>query len=341
MQNHRLNVSVVSLFACLLLFISACKTTESARSAATTEPVIAADMPVDEALKAAINGTGNTVEKVRQLIERRRESAGAAAALEQAITSNLLHYTNAQLINAASLYQVVSPRLSANLFAAMLNSGRPLARQIGWQMAATLPSSEIAAAIDRILSRAVIDNTEEDVLMPQMAQAVQANRLSSAFTLLRQGLMADGDEAYAKAMIALNPYQASNEFMAYLALAPLEELRQLTQKSVNIYTCMVILRHLTVYPVATAHPNYDQLFLYAVSRNNALAELANMVLLNSFPKYRESMAMILARLPTWIQIAYLEHARRNMSPEVSQFLVALRQVSSQSQVLEEIGEIQR
>lgn len=340
MKDYRALITRLQLAT--LVTLSACQTTgNNPPTPSDPAPTIAADMPLEDALKAAVDHSGATIDKVRQLVERRKESAAGASVLEQAISDHLLVYTNSQLISAANLYQSLTVRLSPQLFTTMVRSGRPLARQIAWQMAASLPSSEIAALIDRHLTLAVTEGNEEEVLIPQMAQAIQVNRLRSAFTLLRQGLLSTGDEAFAKAMITLDPARASNDFMDYLSLAPVEELRQLTQKTVNMYTCMVALRHLMNYPVSTNHPKYDQLFLYAVSRNNALAELANMVLNNSFPRHRESMAVILARLPAWIQIAYLEYARRNMSPEVSQFLAALKMVSAQSQVLEEIGEIQR
>ena len=78
-----------------------------------------------------------------------------------------------------------------------------------------------------------------------MANAVAANQLTDAYTLIREGLMQQGGEEFVNAMIALNPKRASWDFLDYLAQASAEELRQLTLSSVDLFSCVAILKHLS------------------------------------------------------------------------------------------------
>src|SRR5690606_4760486 len=135
--------------------------------------------------------------------------------------------------------------------------------------------------------------------------------------------------------------QASEDFLTYLALAPAEELRQLTLSSVNLYSCMIILKHMTYAPPSVANADFRHLFNYAVSRNNALAELAHAVLENYVPEHTDYLAQLLARQPVWVQMAYLENARRRMTPKVGLLLSELKKVSAQDDVISEIDEIRR
>lgn len=176
-------------------------------------------------------------------------------------------------------------------------------------------------------------------MLPQMAQAAQANKLTSIYTLLRRGLMMKGDSEFAKAMITFDPKKATNDFMDYLSLATVEDLRQLNQSTINLHTCLVIFRHFLNYPVSTSHPKYSHLFIYSVSRNQVLKEMANLVLERQLPQYREQMAFTLARLPVWIQVAYVEGIRENLNTNVNLFLAKLKTVTAHKEVLEEIDDL--
>jgi hypothetical protein len=126
--------------------------------------------------------------------------------------------------------------------------------------------------------------------------------------------------------------------MTYLAQAPAEELRQLTLSSVNLYTAVAILKHLQKHPPNLANAYFDHLFLYAVSRNTGLAELAQLTVENFVPAHTDLVAMALARHPAWVQIAYLENARRRMNPKEGLLLGELKKVTSERDVIEEIDE---
>ena len=47
---------------------------------------------------------------------------------------------------------------------------------------------------------------------------------------------------FAKALAALAPERAGYDFMEYIAQASIEDLRQLNQTSINVYTCIIIFR---------------------------------------------------------------------------------------------------
>jgi hypothetical protein len=178
---------------------------------------------------------------------------------------------------------------------------------------------------------------EEEVLyVPSMALAVQANRMDSAYTLLREGLFRTGEETFARAMATLKPRQASDDFLDYLSKASVEELRQLNQKEVNVYSCLVALQHLTQVPASINHPHFNHLFLYAVSRNQGLADLAHVVLERAVGNHTEYLAVLLSQMDDWIQVAYVESARRRMSPSVQAFILALKEATPHPSVVEEI-----
>ena len=128
-----------------------------------------------------------------------------------ALTKNALSYEHHQLLNAGHLYASTPLPLSPKIFQNLIDSGRPIAKQLGWQLAAMKPSPPVASQIEQELTRAVSDSDEESVMIPQMANAVRANRLKGEYTLLRQGLLAKGDEEFAVAMIALDPKATSDE----------------------------------------------------------------------------------------------------------------------------------
>ena len=307
-----------------------------------TAPNITHDLPLKEAISAGVQFGGQTMTDVKRLITRRNEWPAAVKILESKIPAMMSTLENGQLVNAAHFYQAAPVSANPDLFKSLVGSARPLARDMGWQIAATMPSKAIAAAIDRELSRAVANDDEKAVLVPLMAEAVKANRLASSYTLLREGLMETGHESFAEAMADLQPAIASNDFMDYLAKAPVEELRQMTLKSVNLYSCMVSLRHMLTRPVSLAHPNAEYLFLYSVSRNSGLSDMANAVIENNYiVNQRPQFALILARMPVWVQLAYVENARRRQVPAVAVFLNELKKVASQQEVIEEIDEYRR
>lgn len=237
------------------------------------------------------------------------------------------------------LFQFAPIDVSEALFHHLITSSRPLARQSGWQLAASKPSKILRAAIDKELNRAVLQNDEESLFMPQMAAAVKAHQLTSAYTVLRLGLFSTGSEAFVTAMSALNPKSASEDFLSYLALVPPEELRQLTITTIDLYAAMNALKHLQKNPASISNPQMPHLYYYAVSRNAGLSEMANTVLDTYYLFHKPQLARMLSLLPTWVQVAYVESTRRNNNPQRIAFLLDLKKVSTQSEVVDELGDV--
>ena len=333
-------LGVVALAVASLVGLAGCTTTGDKRQAgeAIAPPKIYANMPIDKALQAGINFGGDTLTEVKRLIWRRKDEAKAAPLLKKALQSYMLDYKHNQLINAGSLYGAVVDHAAVDLFQSLIASSRPLARQLGWQLAAVKPAPELARAIDHELSRALAESDMDSVLIPQVANAVRANHMTGSYTLMRQGLMTKGDEEFVLAMIELDPERASNDFLAYLALAPAEELRQLTLASVNTASCVAILRHMRQVPPTIAKAGFDHLFLFAVSRNTALAELAEAVLETYVPSHTDILAQLLARHPAWVQMAYLDNVERHMDPKVGLLLNELKKTTAEQDVVQEIEE---
>lgn len=302
-------------------------------------PEIYANMPLDKAISAAVDFGGDTLENVKALIKKRNEAAQTAAIVAKALTDQVGDMQPHQLLNAAHLYATHADRLPPDLFTQLVRSSRIPVRMLGWQLAASKPSQEIARAMDVELTRAIAAGEEESVLVPQMANAVRANRLSSSYTVVRQGLMTLGSEEFALAMAALDPRRSSDDFLKYLALVPPEELRQLTLSSVNLYTCVAILKHMRRYPPAVGAANFENLYFYSVSRNTGLAELAQEVLESFLPHQSEILAQMLAKHPVWVQMAYLESSRRRMNPKVGLLLGDLKEYTPEKDVANEIKDI--
>ena len=173
----------------------------------------------------------------------------------------------------------------------------------------------MAKAIEKKLTQAITDNEISQMYWPKMAESIANNKLIHSYTILREGLNESNHVAFARAMILLKPTQASYDFMNYLAKAPIEELRQLNLSSVDIFSCIEILEHLQRFPVAVTHPRFEHLFFFAISRNTALAELSKKALSRYFPNGNNSLALTLARMPNWVQIAFVEGVRRQLSPD--------------------------
>jgi hypothetical protein len=343
MPRSRIRHGIIALGVAAL---AACTTTsadkhakEAAKGPTQPPPAITANMPLAQALEAGIDYGGDTLAAVKRLIKHRGEGEQAAALLQSALHDGVEKYEHNQLLNAGHLYVSMPMPVAVGTFQELIGSERPVARQVGWQLAATKPAPALAKAIDAELSRALADNEEEAALMPQMANAVRANHLVSAYTLVREGLMAKGDEEFAQAMTSLDAQRAANDFLAYLALAPGEELRQLTLSSVNLYTCLAILHHMEKTPPTVGATNFEHLFYYAVSRNTMLADAAQGILEAYVPHSTEHLAQVLAKQPAWVQVAYLENVRRKLTPKIGLLLGELKRDTAESDVVEEINEI--
>ena len=151
--------------------------------------------------------------------------------------------------------------------------------------------------------------------------------------------MKTGHESFAEVMMEVRPRQASKDFLAYLALAPYEELRQIHMKTVNPIAANLILNHLQTYPPSVGDAYFDHLFVYAVSRNTHISNAAIGVLNYYYKNNRKILAMKLARTAPKIQIAFVGANKRNVTSVSKLFLADLRNLTPDENVIDEIDSI--
>lgn len=321
------------VFALSIFLSTGCSTT----SAPDDRPEIVKDMDLDEAYLAGRLYGADTLGKVKEVFRARKAEAEMGKRAEQDLLVNNLKLSFAELSNAANMYVTAVHRPSPRVVKALLSSKEPGVRKMGWRLAAGKASPEIAAVIDETLNKALNEGREEEMLDPDMARALQENNLKGSYTFLARGLQVHGSPEYAQAMLALDPKEATPHFLKYLMRAELEDLRQMNQETVNVYTCTVIFRFLMENPIPISHPGVGALFLFAVSRNRGLADMANTVLEKQIPEHRASFAIMLARLPVPVQVAFIENSQREMTANLRLLLNDLKDVAQNKEVIEELN----
>jgi hypothetical protein len=318
-----------------LLLSEACVTLDDSEQKAP--PKLTAETPTPDVVDAAIEFGGATLENAKKILTKRNVWPEVSAKTHTILVRNTINPN--QLMNAGSLYLSAPVPVSPEVFTALVRSDNAVARQLGWGFATAKPSKVIKDLAEKEITNALEADELDRVLIPEMARAVLANDMKSTYTVLRVGLMNRGHEDFARAMIFLEPRMAATDLLNYISLAPIEELRQLSLKSVNFYTCMLALRHLQNFPVDISHPQLGFLYLYGISRNTGLAEMAQEVIEVYLPDHKEQMALELSRQPAWVQVAFIENARRRLNSRNRLLLQELRLVASQSAVLDELSTI--
>lgn len=304
------------------------------------EEQITETMPLNDVIELGI-AKGDPIYKQSLTFVKRHQKFQEAHALA---TDMILTRTNSseEMWRLVNLYQATSTKfVSPKVVEFLINAKDTFNKQLGWLLAANRPSDLVAVVIDRTLTRAILDGEEGSLYLPEMALAVQNNRIDSAYSILKRGLLQVGGAEFVNAMIAINPGLARNDFMDYLSMATIEDLRQMNQKTVDLNTCVAILSFLGEKGVPLEHPRFDHLFLYAVSRNAALSELASLVLEKYMANQKDQLAYSLARLPVWIQLAFVEQTKEKMNAVIGLFLTELKGVTAHREVVEEIAALHR
>ena len=304
-------------------------------------PTITSKTPLPEAIDAALTFGDQTLVQTKRTISRRRQWPKTAVILRQLILKNHEDWSSNQLVNAFALYQASGDPKASEVFEAVSRSDRRLGQQLGWYLASQLPSKPMADRIEARLTAAVVDNDLADLYVPYLADAIAANGLRDSYTIVRQGLFVTNHVAFARSMARLDAKAASRDFLGYLALAPIEELRQLNMKTVDVLACTEILTHMIAYPPSLTDVRFPVLFHFSVSRNTALAEMARKVLENYIPEHGQVLASMLIKLPAWMQLAYIERVRRQYSTSDGLFLQEVRKLSAQKDVIDELDRVIR
>ena len=81
--------------------------------------------------------------------------------------------------------------------------------------------------------------------------------------------------------------------MDYISQATVDDLRQLNQTSINVYTCIIIFRFFMDQGLPVAHPETGKMFAFSISRNRALADMAVLLLESNIPSYRDEFSIYL------------------------------------------------
>jgi len=323
-----------------LYFLTACATL-GGKEESTEPPEIYGNMQLDQAVNAAIDFGDPTLKAVKKLIKRRNVWPETSKVVFNRISKDTDSLKPNQMINAMHLYMSWPQYGQIELFEKMVRDDRPLVRQLGWQLASIVRNKNMAKSIQNLLERAVVNNNFERILVPEMATTLARHKMVESYTLVRTGLFKTNEEEFATAMIALNPERASEDFMDYLAQPDAEELRQMTMSTINVYAALIALKHMRVMPPSVSHQNLGHLFLYAISRNPALVELATDVIQDYIPASTDQMAFQLSQFEGWIQMAFVEGARRRMTPQLGLILSELKFVTSQRDVIDEIAMMRR
>ena len=298
-------------------------------------------MTLESALTAAINHGQPTLEKVKNLIKKRKEQKEALSILQSVLLNNTLEWENKQIQHAFNLYQHNQPSDSQVnlLFDHLILQERPYLVKIAWILASNFPSSILAKKIENILTAAIVDDSLYTLFTPEMATAVAHNNLKNSYTVLRQGLFMTHHVSFAQSMRLLSPQRASSDFLDYLALAPLEEIRQLNFSTVNMLVCFEALNHLQHHEVSLGHKNFQAIFNFTTARNQGLAEMSEKIIYHYIPKQYNHLALILTTQPTWVQLAYIERTKLNYKPLNNILLAELKKVSIHYDIIEELNTI--
>ncbi len=326
---------------CTLFTVISCQTTSKVASLEKFKNVkLDGQTPTQLAIDVASERGTESIQYVSQLITKRKAWPQVYPTIVNRIEKNR-KYSQVELFNLAMLYQSGPGEANTSFVQNLLASSDSFMNKLGWYIAASKPSPKIALVLDNALSTILTNSNSSRLHEPMMAMAVSQNNLRSAYSIMRQSLMQTGIEQFAEAMIHLNPSQASEDFLEYLNLAPTEELRQLTISSVNVTTCQIILMHMQKSPPSIHNPKFQQIFVFAVARNQSLSEMAAGVLESQFTRNRRYLAALLARTPEWLQIAYVEDAKHDMTAHKKLFLTDLRNTTPHEDVVFEINSSMR
>jgi hypothetical protein len=318
----------------LAVLANACQTVDQQNP---EKPEITSGMDLTEAYGLGRNFGGEVMQKVKELAHTRKEIPKLQQLTEDDLVKNSANMELPQLTAIVNTYIFAWQKVNPSTLRVMLESKSETTRRMAWRMAAMKPSPIIRQTLEQHINRALNEGVEDSLLCPEMALAIKENGMKSEYTFLVRGLETQGNPEYANAMLALDPKQATDPFLTYLMRADLDDLRQLNQKSVNVYTCTVIFRFLMENPLPLTHPGLPAIFMFAVSRNRGLADMANAVLEKHIPESRAAFAAMLSRLPVAVQIAFIENSQREMTANLRLLLSELKDVEQHKEVIEELN----
>ena len=298
-------------------------------------------MPMSEIVAVAVSGGSEKLVEAQALIKTEKRVPELRAYINPYIRDNLKTLPASSLASAAQLYQIANKQYDTDVLRALIRHKNEEVSRKGWLMTAIVPSAKMQKFIRSEVDVFIVNNAEKSLLIPEFADSVRINRLDDFESLLTMGLLEKGHDAFAKALVELHPLTSAEHFLDYLSQADIEDLRQINQKSIDMYTSLVILRYFVTAPVPPSHPGIGHLYLYAVSRNPALSEMAQVVLDRQFPNAEQEFIFALAQQPVQVQVSMIEQIRQQPTSNFKRLLSGLKDVTRFDQVIEEINAISR
>lgn len=296
--------------------------------------------PLKKVIWSAITKSGAQMIKAKEWISKNKNWKETQSILYQYLATHHPRLPKNLLRNSAHLYTYIQHPASIRLMYDMVNSSQEESKKAGWTIAAELPTKEVREFIERQVSHLIINERDAELKIPELAKAIAANDVKSSYSILKSGLMETGDIEFAKAMVYMKKKGSSREFLEYLIQASPEELRQLSIKKVNPLTATYILKHMKSFPPSISSTMFSYLFYYSVSRYPAFSELTFEI----FDRYASDsdqvyISALLARMPKWVQIAFVENTRRNMNITRKRILIGLKNSSALPDVIDEISNL--
>ena len=333
MSLHRKLGLIICMVVGLILVILSCSTPKVA-------PQITDKMSTEKIVSIALDYGGVSLNVAKEKITKRGVEEGVSEILEKELLEKQGSLSDKRLANGVNLYQYTKKGASYELVKTMVYSTRSLSNDLGWMMASNFPSEQMKNLVEEYITKKIEEGNESSLLKPFIASAIKNNNVVSVYSVARLGLMqAEDNLVFAEACATLKPSEASTDFLAYLSRANLDDLRQLNQRSINMQTASFALRHMQKYPPQVSDPNIDVLFLYTLSRNNALAENAFDLLNKFYGDYMEVLSLKLSRLSEWVQICFVEQMREKINTTTRRFLLSLQNNTPYPTVSDEIKDL--
>lgn len=303
-------------------------------------PQITDKMSTEKIVSIALDYGGVSLNVAKEKITKRGVDDGVASILEKELFEKQESLSEQRLANGVNLYQHTKKGANPELVKVMIYSKRSLSNDLGWMMAANFPSDHMRVIVEDYLTLKIEAGEELSLLKPFIASAIKNNNVVSAYSVARLGLMQSEDNlAFAEACAKLKPEEASTDFLTYLSRASLDDLRQLNQRSINMQTASFALRHMQKFPPQVSDPHIDVLFLYTLSRNNALSENAFDLLNKFYGDYMEVLSLKLSRLSEWVQMCFVEQMREKINTTTRRFLLSLQSSTPYPTVVDEIKDL--
>ena len=282
------------------------------------DAAVADDAETNPAVAALLENPAQCAEAVEHLAARLEAPDGLDAA---------------GVARALTLYLSCPGGGATAIFEALTAAASPAIQRSGWRLAAARPSRALAVKIGERLSAGLNAPNLVALMNDDVAHALIANKVEGSYTFLRQALAVSGLPSFAEAAIRQQPERVSEDAIAYLAKASLEELRAGPLKSVNGATCTILLAHFKAVPPALSHPNFGHLFLYATAAQPELAGPALEFLASLVRGHAQELAMVLTKMAPGVQVDFVRRARVLAAAEAPRLEQELRLVATNVKVI--------